>query len=1411
MQTRWLGVAALLVGACVAMAQALPELVIGDFAAGTDGFGGGLTRSTEAGHGFGVLANTKQKWVETTKSFGRLEQDFAEVSFRVRSHDVHRVAFRLVDATGQSFQQRFAVKPDGQWQTVRVTAFGQGESWGGAADRQWHPPARQIAFVLEAQGTLDLDAIRATLKPDLLPAAAARRALLAKGLPYPIADFEAGKDGFTGTLEVDKQVAKTGAASGRMVNKGESWVTATRTFSGLKQDFLALRFWVRSTDVSMLGLRFVDATGQSHQQRIPLAATGDWQQITVDTFDSGSFYEAWGGAADKRWHAPAASVAFIVEKGSSTGKVGTVWLDDLEAVLNPEIVVPEFELGQATLGNVFLDGEAVSIPVTSRAVRVAWRVTDLWGAEAARGSETTHEHVATIRPGVTRHGYYFMRLTPIGGDDHPLAEHATSFCVLPPYTSPDRAASPFGVMTHFAQGMDTDILPLLTKAGIVSVRDEHYWGHVEPKTNQFVFPERDEAYMAACASNAIAPLIAMTFENKLYDKGLTPYTPAGCDAYGRYGQALLEHYGRQIQWLEIWNEYNGTWCSGPAASNRPAYYVQMLQHAYEKIKAVRPDVKVLGCATVVIPLPYLEGIFTNGGLAYMDAVVLHPYRGQPEGVETEIADVQAMIRKNNHGQDKPIWITETGSHDTAEADDEAGRKTYEKGRRHVASYLARQYALLLSCHVERIYWYLCRDYQNFVSMGLLRNVNDPMGRYAVAPAYVAYATFIRQMEGAHFVRRADLGRFTYVLRFERPDGPVFVCWATQPDHVAFKSDKPVRVVDLMGVETTLTPANGQVALTLGEDVLYLHGAAEPVAGPGHFRMAAMQDTDVLEEPGLAYELDAGASGELAIDGQRYPVSAPGGRVMIGGVETGTPGAQPLRYTLTLGGRPCALGTVVLRVVDRVAYDGAPRMIGPSTLGFTLANNAPRKAYDLTQVAWSIGGRTGACAVAAALPPARTLALTLPVPAMTAYAAAAAHIAARFAGRAESATDEALSYNPCRRATVKVDGDLADWNTRETIDLAGMGQAWGGTNGALAGTARIAWDDANFYLAATFPSPAAGGAAPVLRFAVSPDFSGAWRERGGARDWTEWAVQSDGARASVTRTLGPAGAPAPTGVQAARGATGSQLVYEVALPWTALAPAKPADGTIRLALCAELGSNTKPSWLAWGSGITLGKTPDGFRICALENAAGAPAGPSAISVLPGEPRARLSALGSDKPLADSETDYSKQQGRNNWFYGFYPGTGLGHGDGQEPAGPYTDDDFVELQQVQTVWGYTWATDTVKYLALSPTGAHPGTLDGRPVWAVRRWQSDLDGRIHVAGKVANSDKQSDGVGLRVLVDGIQMYATLAGGQGRPGSQTFDFGVPVHKGSHVDFALTPGPADNTMYDASTTTFTIREAGTP
>lgn len=368
----------------------------------------------------------------------------------------------------------------------------------------------------------------------------------------------------------------------------------------------------------------------------------------------------------------------------------------------------------------------------------------------------------------------------------------------------------FGVMTHFAQGWDPGWADVAAIRGIGAVRDELYWNAVEQKRGVYAFPAMFDTYMSALRRNGISPLIVLSFENPNYDSNQTPYSEEAVGAYGRYATEVLKHYGDQIQTLEVWNEYNGSFCQGPATADRAGYYAKMLRVAYTQIKAQRPEVTVLGGATAGVPLPYWEKLMAAGALSSMDALSIHPYRydSPPEGIENDIAALQTLVKRYNQGQPKPIWVTEIGWG----TNDAGGVQISEETQ---ASYLVRAYALLLSANVERVYWYLLRDYNN-LSMGLTKDDATPKA------AAFAMEVMIRELSGRNFVAKENTASGVYSLVFSGPTGDVRVAWALQPTQVSITGQ--TGIVDLNGNQ--VGAADG---LTLTDSPVFIAGPVKGLA------------------------------------------------------------------------------------------------------------------------------------------------------------------------------------------------------------------------------------------------------------------------------------------------------------------------------------------------------------------------------------------------------------------------------------------------------------------------------------------------------------------------------------------------------------------------------------------------------
>lgn len=515
-------------------------------------------------------------------------------------------------------------------------------------------------------------------------------------------------------------------------------------------------------------------------------------------------------------------------------------------------------IGSDRLGNVFTTADPVLLTAAlPEGTSASWRITDLAGTVVAQGRSTAATGRLAIAPALDRIGYFEAEidaLDPNGG----TTSGRTSFARIEPVSTVD-GTSPFGVMTHFAQGWSTDIVLLIAAAGIRHVRDEQYWAEMEPERGRFVMPAGYAGYVAALQSHGIGLLLEATFGNPRYDGGVTPFSPEAQAAFGRYAAELCRRNRVRLDAIEVWNEINGSFCDGPCLQDRPGVYAGMLKQAHAALKAVDPTVTVVGGAAVLAPLPWFRDLLDRGVLAELDVLAVHPYRPQPEGVEADIAALRALVRSYNGGRDKPIWATEAGTLAPTERD------------RHAAvSYLVRQLALLRHAGVERIYWYLARDYLDFEGMGLLRRPESSFGRYAPNPIYPAYAALIRLLGDATARERVAADPRTWLLGFTRKDGsPITVAWSMRGDtELELRAEQPIAIYDVMGNRQRLAAQGSTVALRLDTMPVYLAGRFDLVREVRDDRVVADSVADFALEQGrngwyYGYATEAPAGQPLA--------------------------------------------------------------------------------------------------------------------------------------------------------------------------------------------------------------------------------------------------------------------------------------------------------------------------------------------------------------------------------------------------------------------------------------------------------------------------------------------------------------------------------------------------------------------
>lgn len=456
---------------------------------------------------------------------------------------------------------------------------------------------------------------------------------------------------------------------------------------------------------------------------------------------------------------------------------------------------------------VYGPGEQPSLRI-GKAIESPLTIVDWQGRERQRLAAPTA--AAELALPALAPGYYEV-VAGVG-----TAAPRRAFAVIEEAIPPSRT---FGVMTHFAQGWNLDIVPAIARAGIGTVRDEQYWQQIEPQAGSYADPPYYARYMAALRQANIEPLLVLSFANAGYDSGKTPFTPAGRAAFAAYGVEVTRRYRAQLHAVEVWNEVNGSFCSGPCALDRAGTYSALLEDSYAALKRAFPDLTVIGGAAVKVPMPWFDALIAQGAARHWDAVAVHPYRGDAEGVRRDIDDLRQRLRAA--GSTAPIWVTEFGTG--------AGTRS-AADRVSTAAYLVRMSVVLRAAGVERMYWYLLRDYAEFQGMGLLRADNDPLGRYAPTPAYPAYATLIRLLDGASDVVREPTDPRTHVYRFERGGEPAYVLWAPDgPVDARVSLPDGAELVDMVGATRTLQA--GTATLTLDGRPQYLRGAATRIEAP----------------------------------------------------------------------------------------------------------------------------------------------------------------------------------------------------------------------------------------------------------------------------------------------------------------------------------------------------------------------------------------------------------------------------------------------------------------------------------------------------------------------------------------------------------------------------------------------------
>ncbi len=351
------------------------------------------------------------------------------------------------------------------------------------------------------------------------------------------------------------------------------------------------------------------------------------------------------------------------------------------------------------------------------------------------------------------------------------------FCLSGPRVGADEFIVGLGTHSASEQG-----LTMTQATGVASLRDDIHWAEVEREKGVLVMPERYERYVDDALRHGLQPVLVLCYGNPFHDGGSFPVSEEAREAYTRFAEFVVAHFRGRVQRYEIWNEWNiGISLPPGTPHGQPEPYVALLRKVYPRLKAIGPEITVIGGALSGdgVEHGWLETACRAGLLESLDAFSFHPYcyrqSGQnrlPEnGFFNQIRESQAVTRRYQK-REVPIYITEVGwpTHDGPDG------STPEDSAR----FLARTYLLARTLpFVRGLWWYDLRDdgddpHEREHHFGLLTR------NWAPKPAYTVLTGICRLFREARFVGEIAANPALHVIEFRRESGAwLFAMWNGQ--------------------------------------------------------------------------------------------------------------------------------------------------------------------------------------------------------------------------------------------------------------------------------------------------------------------------------------------------------------------------------------------------------------------------------------------------------------------------------------------------------------------------------------------------------------------------------------------------------------------------------------------------------
>ncbi len=1034
---------------------------------------------------------------------------------------------------------------------------------------------------------------------------------------------------WAGAVALDREI-RHGQEASLALRPGDGML-ATMPRVSATSDY-CLSAWVRTEEVPRDGLRLRLWPGWWNEATMSeeLIITGgsqDWTRYEIEMTNLPAELQG------KTWW-----LRYSLE-GGPDGKA-RAWLDDVTIEPLSDCV----RVSSAGPGNLFFEGEIAELQYHLHHARggrprtVRWTTTDMWGHVSGHGSAQLlpdPNGAAQVAVPLSGPGYYRFAFVLEDAEGRPLQGTEVSAGLLPAPPADARELRPESVFACW--GVPADLAPLLGIKWTRWMERSTHFSPVEGQTLQFDWtlkqyygdyqPRRTPLAHRQAGVNTYLCFHQFADWLTRAPDGSTAPVPRDWDRFADWVAFVYSQVADVVPVVEVWNEPVIPW----GWQGTPEDVVTLHRVVYQTLKQINPDVKVIGpCDTI----EHLETFGRLGGMQWVDAVSIHPYRnGSPEATDFvgELRRAKAIAAR--YGKPSELWVTEMGW-TTA-----PGRFT----EREQADWIVRAYVQALSEGVANLNVHIFGDWNNAsVSekyFGITRTDHTPK------PAAIAYATMTRNLEGARYAGRLDwLGRAAYGYVFLRDGEPLLVLWNAGADGVPAElpvGAATVRVESLDGRVEELACEEGRMRLKLGQSPVFVTGVAAALYPPGASELLEAPAAPVAVAAGdevaltlqvanstdrtLAAQLELTPARPLNVRPSAVPVHlAPGEERSVEVIVAAPPAAQAQTYglfaQLSGAGGPSAAATATIAVQEPVEMGQPLPGFSPSrTPQVTLVcRNRSRRAVTGTATLGLQSPVSTAVSAPLELAPGQSAPLLFPLKSGVPLGRPCrVNAELTLADGSRSAVSAEVSFTPCLPAPagVVIDGDLAEWPQTAFVEVGGD---WTPLNPTLlAGdedcSARFAamWDAESLHLAVmvtddvhlqTFsgtavwrqdsvqvgidPLPGAGAdynplvgafGKSIYEYGLALTNAGpqAWRWLSGDPEAYPQEVAATQVRLGVRRD-------------------GTVTTYEAAIPWPAVGVAAAAAGqTVGLALAVNDDDGRGRNAILWFDGITNDKDPSRY--------------------------------------------------------------------------------------------------------------------------------------------------------------------------------------------------------------------------